>query len=79
MSKKFKSTPTSSLGPRKPSTQDNECTAFTLWKNDETSFVGTIKDVINEVNSEKECISDIIRKVAREELQNHAKDITELI
>ena len=41
--------------------------------NGETFLVETIKNVIKEVNSKNKSISDIIRKVVKEELQNHEK------
>ena len=63
------------LKTTKTSTQNNECTPSTSRTYDETFFVETIKNVIKEVNSENESISD---KVIKEELQNHEKNITDL-
>ena len=73
LSNKSKSTPTIALRTRKTSLQDNECTPSTSRTNDKISLAETIKDVIKEVNSEKECIFNIIRRVVKEELQNHEK------
>ena len=79
VSNKSKSTPTIALRTRKTSTQDNKRMPATSRTNDENSLVETTKNVIKEVNSEKRCISGIIRKVLKKELQYYEKNITELI
>lgn len=75
---KSKSTPTMVRRARKTFIQDNECTPYTSRAN-KTSLVETVRNVIKEVNSEKECISNIVRKDVEEELQNHEKNVAELI
>ena len=75
---KCKSTPTIVRRARKTFIQDNQCTPYTSRAN-KTSLVETIRNVIKEVNSEKECISNIVRKDVEEELQNNQKNVTELI
>ena len=78
LTNKSKSTSTITLRTKKTPRQDNECSPSTS-QTKEISLLETIKNVIKEVNNEKECISDITRKVVKEELQNHEKNITELI
>ena len=78
LTNKSKSTSTITLRTKKTPRQDNECLPSTS-QTKEISLLETIKNVIKEVNNEKECISDITRKVVKEELQNHEKNITELI
>ena len=70
LSNQSKSTATIALRTRKTSTQDNECKPTTSRKNDKTSIIETIKNVIKEVGSEEEPISNFIRKIVKEELEN---------
>ena len=68
VSNKSKSTPTIALKTRKISTQDNKRTPGTSRTNDEISLA-------EKANNEKGCISDIVKNG----VQNHEKNISELI
>ena len=59
-------------------THNNECAPSTSRTNDEKYFmtmIETMKNVIKEVKGEEEYISDIIRRIVKEDLQNHVKKL----